>query len=144
MNPCYNLPLRSLRFNGSVLEVEQASTSGGMAGRTGVAIWNSCLLLSRFVSSLPSSSSQLLGLFEGKDVLELGCGTGLASLVAAPLAKSVLATDGNTEVAGLAAKNVAKNANMRPSDNIQVLQMKWGTMEVPPDLYSSVDTVFGR
>ena len=76
-------------------------------------------------------------------MLELGCGTGLASLVAAPLANTVLATDGNSEVVELARKNSEKNANSRPRDNVRVTEMKWGSMGVPTELYSAVDTVFG-
>lgn len=64
MNPCYTLPSRSVKQgDGSILTVDQASTSQGMTGRTGVAVWNSCLLLSRFIANL-ASSPQLLSLFE--------------------------------------------------------------------------------
>ncbi|GMH58035.1 hypothetical protein TrRE_jg4839 [Triparma retinervis] len=143
MNPCYNLPTRRVaQGNGVVLTITQASTSQGMAGRTGVAVWNSCILLSRWISNL-AASPQLLSLFQGRDVLELGCGTGLASLVSAPLANSVLATDGNAEVVELAKRNSEKNLNARPKDNVKVAEMKWGTMGVPVELYSTVDTVFG-
>jgi ribosomal protein L11 methylase PrmA len=60
----------------------------------------------------------------GKTVMELGCGTGLASIAASPLgAARVLATDGNPDVVELA----RQNAHQNQVDNVE-LKM------VPPPL----------
>ncbi|KAI2508924.1 Methyltransferase small domain [Fragilaria crotonensis] len=111
--------------------------SGVGPGRTGVAVWNSALLLTRLLVLLsqhdkddcdfntndtdtnsnnnhPSSSSSSCWI-RNRTILELGCGTGLVSLACARLgAARVVATDGNPSVVALAAENVKRNAKNAP------------------------------
>ena len=71
---------------------------------TGSAVWSGGLALSRFMEG------QGRAFWEGKRVVELGCGTGLASITAANLgASSVLATDGDANVLTLATANARDN-----------------------------------
>ena len=137
INSCTELPSRRIELDNTkqVVTISQGSTSSGISGRTGVAVWNSCLLLTRFItSSTPVSNT----LFKSKDVLELGCGTGLASIGASTVASKVIATDGNPEVCLLTKANMQKN-----SPGVAVQELLWGSVEVPPDLYSSMDTIYG-
>ena len=77
------------------------SNSGSMAGMTGVALLNSRLLLSQLLDEInlqlqKQNSNSLL--FDGKMIIELGCGTGFTTIAASKLgAKYVFATDGNME-----------------------------------------------
>ena len=74
------------------------------AGRTGVAVWNSGLLLMHLFDALTIQSPSWL---EHKTLVELGCGAGMASISAAKLGASrVLATDGNADVVALTKENI--------------------------------------
>ena len=81
------------------------------SGRTGLAVWNSGLLLTRVMQSL---ALQLPYWFaQQKRILELGCGTGVVSIACHQLgAPNVLATDGNPDVVRLANQNI--EINRRP------------------------------
>lgn len=94
------------------------------AGRTGVAVWNSCLLLTRLLDALTKQSPSWL---EGKTVVELGCGAGLASVSCAKFGASrVLATDGNANVVGLTKKNIARN---QVDDRVEAMSLQWGFLQ---------------
>ena len=84
------------------LTIEQGNVG---PGTTGAALWNAGLLLAHYLASARGE-----GYFSGKRVVELGCGTGLAGMVAARLgAGSVLLTDGKPEIIARAARNVETN-----------------------------------
>ena len=103
---------------------------GGITGRTGVALWNSGLLLARLLDEIAlaegdggknSISYWFEGSKEGKDsgtvIMELGCGTGLASIVFSKLYFGsrdnkdirIFASDGNEEIVALASRNMIQN-----------------------------------
>eukprot|EP00978_Attheya_sp_CCMP212_P024588 scaffold77505_cov52-Attheya_sp.AAC.2 len=111
---CMALPERTIQLKScgeSVTIAQGSSLSGGssssVTGRTGVAVWNSCLLLVRFLDMGGSANK----LWKDKVVWELGCGTALASIVAAKLgARRVVATNGaisssNDDILALAKSN---------------------------------------
>ena len=131
-SPCYTLPTRTISLpNAGSYTIIQAPTSGTTAGRTGVTLWNSSILLARLISS---RTPLITSLFEDKDSLELGCGLGLGSIAASLISSSVIATDGNAEVLSLCSRNIKQR------DNIKTLQLQWGTVDAA-DL--NVDTAFG-
>lgn len=116
-----------------------------------VAVWNSGILLTRLLDKLNNQSSSLnkKSFFKDKTVLELGCGTGLASIATAKFgASSVLATDSNLEVLDLAQRNIERNFNNQHFSNnnnlndnlndnnninnsirIKTVPLQWGLMD---------------
>jgi ribosomal protein L11 methylase PrmA len=124
-----------MKSSGDIITIVQGANSAGgsVAGRTGVAVWNSGILLTRLLDSIDSS------IFKGKTVLELGCGAGLASIALAKFdAASVLATDANEEVLKLAQQNFELN-NVT---NVKTVALRWGMLDASE--YDSVaDIVVG-
>ena len=138
---CMSLPIREIPVQASnavdtiILRVEQQVAA---AGSTGMAIWNSSLLLKRLLEQLSQREPDWW--CQNKTVLELGCGTGLVSLTAAVLgANRILATDGNPLVVELAKRNV--NANGL-TDKVLTQQLPWGMMDAM-DLVGEADIVLG-
>eukprot|EP00558_Chaetoceros_sp_UNC1202_P004831 CAMPEP_0197244350 /NCGR_PEP_ID=MMETSP1429-20130617/9498_1 /TAXON_ID=49237 /ORGANISM="Chaetoceros sp., Strain UNC1202" /LENGTH=310 /DNA_ID=CAMNT_0042704697 /DNA_START=157 /DNA_END=1089 /DNA_ORIENTATION=- len=166
---CMGLPARSitLKTTGDTIRVFQGTSSdshesGGrkkendasVAGRTGVALWNSGILLTRLLDAIATKES---GFFNGKTVLELGCGTALASVAASKLgAEHVIATDGNEEVCNLARRNLYYNAIGTGSELGAGLEggldtgirrgeanlLKWGLLDAA-DYYDAADVIIG-
>lgn len=129
-NVCMSLPVRTIAVDSTttILSIEQQASG---PGATGLAVWNSSLLLTRLMPLLS---------FRESTVVELGCGTGLASLAAATLgATRVYATDGNPNVVQLANRNVQRN---HVQDIVQAVPYKWGDdSDVIPE--ESVNWVLG-
>jgi SAM-dependent methyltransferase len=161
---CMSLPTRSLKlkttgetitiFQGVAADDDDKSrgnnSKGLVSGRTGVALWNSGVLLTRLLDLLETREEQ--GFLKDKVVLELGCGPSMASIAASKLgAKRVIATDGNEEVVDLARRNLEFN-NIFPNDNGreelphrlvgQASYLKWGSLDIV-DFYDSADIVIG-
>jgi predicted nicotinamide N-methyase len=88
--------------------IEEARNLLGAHGTTGLRVWDACLHLAHFLFSAAPS------LIESKNILELGCGTGLLSIFCAgPLnARRVIATDGDAQVVQAIASNAALNAHL--------------------------------
>ena len=106
--------------------------SANVAGRTGVVVWNSGSLLARVLNLLEPT------VFRGKTVLELGCGTGLNSIVASKLgASTVYATDGNGLILELAQENVKLN-----HANVKIKELSWGWMDAM-EFDEQIDIVLG-
>lgn len=137
---CMDLDERSfvLKASGDTITVYQGTKSaGGMAGRTGVAVWNSGILLTRLLDNLCQANPSL---FNNKTILELGCGTALSSIAAAKLgASSVIATDANPEVLQLAQRNIERN-NVHEVAKTAALQ--WGLMDAS-EYDSAADIIIG-
>eukprot|EP00571_Detonula_confervacea_P011052 CAMPEP_0172305618 /NCGR_PEP_ID=MMETSP1058-20130122/6866_1 /TAXON_ID=83371 /ORGANISM="Detonula confervacea, Strain CCMP 353" /LENGTH=444 /DNA_ID=CAMNT_0013017263 /DNA_START=20 /DNA_END=1354 /DNA_ORIENTATION=+ len=155
---CMNLEERTflLESSGDTIAVYQGTNdAGGMAGRTGVAVWNSGILLTRLLDKLNKSNPSI---FKNKSILELGCGTALASIAVAKLgASSVIATDANQEVLALAQRNLERNVqnaaadnnnNMRSSNNnngmmvAKTMALQWGLMDAT-DYENNADIIIG-
>lgn len=123
---------------GDTITVFQGTNSAGgtVAGRTGVAVWNSGILLTRLIDEINTYSS----FFKGKKVIELGCGVGLASIALAKFgASSVLATDANMEVLELAKQNFELN---KISSIAKTAELHWGLLDASE--YDSVaDIIVG-
>lgn len=115
-----------------------------LAGRTGVALWNSGLLLARLLDEIQVNVDQQNQngnpnkslIFQNKSVLELGCGTGFASIVASKLgANYVYATDGNMEALSLAKANLERNGinpkdiNNEFKESGEACSLQWGSLD---------------
>ena len=111
--------------------------SESLAGSTGQKVWESALLLVRFLEEHPELVNS------EKRVLELGCGTGLCGLAAAAIGGcDVLLTDLPSVVAFCTAVNVEANAELgrvrcAPLDWLQFQESKG----VCFDAAQSFDTV---
>ena len=147
---CMELPSRSipLRSTGDVLTIAQGTADGAtrtVQGRTGVAVWNSALLLTRLVDAISAQEAKASmtkdrSLLRDKTVLELGCGCGLSSIAAAKLGASrVIATDGNSEVVQLAKYNAERN-DVQPI--VESAELKWGLLNAA-DYFDEADIIIG-
>ena len=147
---CMELPSRSipLRSTGDVLTIAQGTADGAsrtVQGRTGVAVWNSALLLTRLVDAISAqeakaSISQDRSLLRDKTMLELGCGCALSSIAAAKLGASrVIATDGNSEVVQLTKYNAEKND---AQTIVETAELKWGLLNAA-DYFDEADIIIG-
>jgi SAM-dependent methyltransferase len=113
------------------------------SGQTGVAVWNAALLLVRLLDAITQLDSSWL---HDKTIMELGCGTGVASIALNKLGASrVLCTDGNPNVLELARTNMELNhihVDSNNNSNVQVVQLPWGFLNAMD--YSDVaDIVIG-
>jgi len=89
---------------------------------TGSAVWSGAIALSRYMDKLGPEY------FQGKTVVELGCGAGLASIVAVKLgAKQVFATDDDVDVLKFADKNAKANLNDEELKRFKTQRFRWGT-----------------
>mmetsp|Transcript_17852 Transcript_17852/g.39066 ORF Transcript_17852/g.39066 Transcript_17852/m.39066 type:complete len:368 (+) Transcript_17852:282-1385(+) len=150
---CMELPTRTIpiQSTGDALTISQGTGTGtggtgSVQGRTGVAVWNSSLLLTRLLDAISAQEikqpmlRQGSSFLKGKTVMELGCGTGLASLAAAKLGASrVIATDGNSEVVQLTKFNIDKNNLV---DNVEAAELKWGLLNAA-DFFDEADIIIG-
>ena len=125
---CMGLEQRvfKLQSSGDTITVAQGTNSAGgssVAGRTGVAVWNSGILLTRLLDEINQNSS----MFKESTVLELGCGAGLASIALAKFgSSSVIATDANVEVLELAKQNFDLN---NISSVAKTAELHWGLLD---------------
>jgi ribosomal protein L11 methylase PrmA len=144
---------KSKSASGTVqLQLEQG---GAAAGTTGMAVWNSSLLLSRLLQALVAAEDTTATAVDGKkngsflssqsSVWELGCGTGLVSLTAAALgAANVQSTDGNPAVVELAQRNLQGNQSRMPNTacQLQAMLLPWGLLDAV-DYSESADVIMG-
>lgn len=151
-NACMSLPIREITIDKTILQIRQQAAG---PGATGLAVWNSSLLLARLLPALsvpmtsPSSSSSLSP--STTTIVELGCGPGLASLAAAlqwPNAK-VVATDGNPAVVELAKQNIVANDAVfsmqtgNEESRVQARVLPWGLLNVDDDLQDTAGLILG-
>ena len=101
-------------------------------------------------STLVTKEKTKTSFFQGKTVLELGCGTATASVAASKLgARYVIASDGNEEVLGLAKRNLERNDIVSSSvgridgGGGETASLRWGLLEVPVEYYDAADVVIG-
>lgn len=159
--PVRTIPVTNHRGQTIPLKIQQ---NGAAAGSTGLAVWNSGLLMTRLLQRLAAANNSNNANnapqeSENKLILELGCGTGLVSLAAATMfgskvAAKVIATDGNPSVVELAARNIESNANQwsgaNDSENnndtnnkrVEARQLQWGMLDAI-DMADTADLVLG-
>ncbi|KAL7549951.1 hypothetical protein ACHAWF_013202 [Thalassiosira exigua] len=124
---CMDLDERTfeLKSTGDTVALYQgANAAGGIAGRTGVTVWNSGILLTRLLDKLNQSNPSI---FKNKYILELGSGASLATIAVTKFgASSAVATDANPEVLALAQRNIERN-NVTHVAKTAALQ--WGLLD---------------
>jgi len=163
--PLRNIPVRvpvvattskssSTTFVTKTVVVRQGTDSG--AGSTGMAVWNSSLLLKRLLERLSGENPAWL---RDKTVLELGCGPGLVGIASALLgARKVIATDGNPAVVDLARRNVLENRPLfapaygadattaeeaSPPPVVTASELQWGMLDAMEYADEGIDWVVG-
>ncbi|KAM3864027.1 methyltransferase-like protein 22 [Diretmus argenteus] len=99
----------------------------------GKQVWRGALLLADFILSHPI-------MFRGATVLELGAGTGLASVVMATVAKVVYCTDVGEDLLSMCQRNVTLNKDLLElaGGDVRVRQLDW----LQHDLCTDADVEF--
>ncbi|MCI4385453.1 hypothetical protein PGIGA_G00050680 [Pangasianodon gigas] len=116
-----------------VIKIEH--TMATLLEDVGKQIWRGAFLLSDFILSNPAA-------FRGATVLELGAGTGLASIVMASVAKTVYCTDVGEDLLRMCQRNVHLNQHyIAASDEcgVKVRQLDW----TADDFLTDADSEFG-
>lgn len=83
----------------------------------GKQVWRGAFLLADFILSEPD-------MFAGATVLELGAGTGLASIVMATTAATVYCTDVGEDLLGMCGRNVTSNSHVTHGE-VKVRHLDW-------------------
>ncbi|XP_010838754.1 PREDICTED: methyltransferase-like protein 22 isoform X2 [Bison bison bison] len=83
-------------------------------------VWRGALLLADYILFQRD-------LFQGRTVLELGAGTGLASIIAATVAQTVYCTDVGADLLAMCQRNIALNSHLLASGGgvIKVKELDW-------------------
>jgi len=107
-------------------------------GTTGLRTWEASLRLSEYFLQKPE-------LCRGKNIIELGAGIGLLSLICAKLgAKSVIATDVNPDVIERLNLNIESNRNILNKENLTIPQARkldWNEKNLDITLYNCLDLI---
>lgn len=93
-----------LHTSAVLTDIDEAHVIGELKNRLpyGIALWPAAIALAHEVASRADA-------FRGKQVLELGAGTGLPGIVAASLGGKVIQTDGDELVLSLCRRNGQRN-----------------------------------
>lgn len=104
--------------------LDMMDLANGKADATGHRVWTGCSLFIEFLCR----GRYFLKWLEGKDIVELGCGTGLGGIAAAASsnARKVLLTDGHPGVVALARSNVERNRACFGNTDVNVARLEWG------------------
>ncbi|KAM7386223.1 hypothetical protein PAMA_009048 [Pampus argenteus] len=99
----------------------------------GKQVWRGAFLLADFILSKPL-------MFRGATVLELGAGTGLASITMATIAKTVYCTDVGEDLLSMCKRNATLNTHLMESSGgeVRVRQLDW----LQNDLCTDADVEF--
>ncbi|EPS59615.1 hypothetical protein M569_15191, partial [Genlisea aurea] len=131
---------------GRPLCILQSPSSLGAAGVTGSVMWDSGIVLGKFLEH--SVESKAIH-FQGKKVVELGSGCGLVGLTAAYLGGEVILTDQHSMLR-LLRKNVESNLDGNIRGSATVAELTWGDYfdqhftDPPPDFVVGSDIVFSE
>jgi 2-polyprenyl-3-methyl-5-hydroxy-6-metoxy-1,4-benzoquinol methylase len=107
----YGKPLKLMHsIEGIEVDMENLSKDN-----TGLKIWKVAEEFCQFIA-------QNSELFHEKNIVELGCGTGLCGLFAGYFGRSVVITDGNDSVLEL----VKCNIHLNEFHNVHSFKLKWG------------------
>ncbi|XP_020034234.1 methyltransferase-like protein 22 isoform X3 [Castor canadensis] len=86
----------------------------------GKQVWRGALLLADYILFRQD-------LFQGRTVLELGAGTGLASIVAATVAQTVYCTDVGADLLAMCQRNITLNSHLAAAGGgvVKVKELDW-------------------
>ncbi|XP_037670659.1 methyltransferase-like protein 22 isoform X3 [Choloepus didactylus] len=102
----------------SVIKIEH--TMATPLEDVGKQVWRGALLLADYILFQRD-------LFRGRTVLELGAGTGLASIVAATVARTVYCTDVGADLLAMCQRNIALNSHLTAARGgvVKVKELDW-------------------
>ncbi|VEU19293.1 DEKNAAC100240 [Brettanomyces naardenensis] len=125
-----------------VLIKESPDLISGM-GTTGLRTWEASLFLSQWLlRDFRSSGSLTRKSFEGKTILELGCGTGFVGICLYKYfrdqMKGLIFTDGDTQLIDRISANLLLNDISIDSGDLKVCKLWWGEDDLPP---IKIDTI---
>ncbi|XP_024172940.1 EEF1A lysine methyltransferase 3 isoform X2 [Rosa chinensis] len=132
---------------GQSLSIFQSPSSLSTPGVTGAVMWDSGVVLGKFLEHAVDSELLLL---QGKKVVELGSGCGLVGCIAALLGSQAVLTDLPDRLR-LLKKNI--DANLRHGDvrgSAKVMELQWGDdpdlelIEPPPDFVLGSDVIYSE
>ncbi|KAL5993369.1 hypothetical protein ACLOJK_014293 [Asimina triloba] len=107
---------------GHPLTIHQSPSSMSTPGVTGAVMWDSGVVLGKFLEHAVDSGMLLL---QGKKVVELGSGCGLVGCIAALLGAQVIMTDLPDRLK-LLKKNVQTNVEGNARGSATVTELQWG------------------
>ncbi|XP_016340115.1 protein-lysine methyltransferase METTL21D-like, partial [Sinocyclocheilus anshuiensis] len=106
--------------DGSVLRMYQCSK-----GDVGCVVWDAAIVLSKYLETEQFCCVQSgVSTWSSKNIVELGAGTGLVSLVAATLGANVTVTD-LEDLQLLLQLNIRKNQHLIHTGSITAKVLKW-------------------
>lgn len=132
---------------GQSLSIFQSPSSLSTPGVTGAVMWDSGVVLGKFLEHAVDSGLLLL---QGKKIVELGSGCGLVGCIAALLGGHVVLTDLPDRLR-LLKKNI--DANLRHGNvrgSAKVMELQWGDdpdlelIEPPPDFVLGSDVIYSE
>jgi predicted nicotinamide N-methyase len=124
---------------GRSLSILQSPSSLGTPGVTGAVLWDSGVVLGKFLEHAVESGMMVL---RGKKVVELGSGCGLVGCIAALLGAEVTLTDLPDRLR-LLKKNIETNLYGDVRGSAAVSELIWGEEPDPELIDPSPDYVFG-
>ncbi|KAM5131671.1 methyltransferase-like protein 22 isoform 2-T2 [Callospermophilus lateralis] len=103
-----------------VVRRPRAASDPDLEGSPRDKVWRGALLLADYILFRRD-------LFQGRTVLELGAGTGLASIVAATVAQTVYCTDVGADLLAMCQRNVALNSHLAAAGGgvVKVKELDW-------------------
>eukprot|EP00795_Rhopilema_esculentum_P014743 gene14743-5849_t len=106
--PMFHEETRSFKYANHTIEINQNWANSGVAG----VVWDAALILGTFLQNISTGNTKLSGLdtLQGKNVLELGAGTGLVGIVGYLLGANVVITDTKAALE-ITRENVVRNLN---------------------------------
>eukprot|EP00112_Aurelia_sp_Birch-Aquarium-sp1_P015589 Seg347.3 transcript_id=Seg347.3/GoldUCD/mRNA.D3Y31 product="Protein-lysine methyltransferase METTL21D" protein_id=Seg347.3/GoldUCD/D3Y31 len=113
-----NLFIRELELRDATLEIYQE-----LEGDVGCVVWDAAIALAKYIDGECFRKKEKF--HGGKNVLELGAGTGIVGLAAATAGASVTITD-LAEFVKLMQMNIDHNAKNTKMGNIKAAELKWG------------------
>ncbi|XP_051133137.1 uncharacterized protein LOC127252845 [Andrographis paniculata] len=131
---------------GRSLSILQSPSSLGTPGVTGAVMWDSGIILGKFLEHSVESGTLIL---QGKNVIELGSGCGLVGCIAALLGAQVTLTDLPDRLK-LLKKNVETNLYGHIRGSATVKELTWGDdldsnfTDPLPDIVVGSDVVYSE
>nr|XP_043627710.1 protein N-lysine methyltransferase METTL21A [Erigeron canadensis] len=131
---------------GRSLSISQSPSSLGVPGVTGSVMWDSGIVLGKFLENAVETGLLVL---QGKKVVELGAGCGLVGCIAALLGSQVIITDMPDRLR-LLRKNVEDNLYGGIRGSATVNELTWGDRPDPelvqplPDLVIGSDVIYSE
>ncbi|XP_069493152.1 protein-lysine methyltransferase METTL21E-like [Ambystoma mexicanum] len=109
-----NIPWEGFHFAGQAIQISEATDFYG------ATVWPSALVICHYLENLAKEQNLM-----DKNIIEIGAGTGLSSIVASLLGARVIATD-LPDLLGNLQHNVSRNTKQKCKYTPQVKELTWG------------------